>query len=459
MQGNITALYDIGFVVGSIVTYIIGERLGRRTMLILGGTIMIIGTAILASSYSIAQLLVGRIVTGIGNGMNSSTAPVFQSECSPATFRVALLTSQGTVTILGMVVAYWLGYGTSFTESPLQWRFPLAFQAFFALCLVLQVIGLPETPRWLVAHDRYEEAQQVVSDLTDQPLDDVRVHGVILDIRSGLEEEQKGGPFRFKELLTMGRVQNLRRLLITISIELIQQFSGSNMINYYGPVMYQDSMGLSRNLSLILGGCTQIAYLFGSAIPLFVMDRFGRRNLLMFSCAGLFLCMLMVSMLLGTGNRNKGTAYGATAFIFLYQIFYAVGLLPVPWFYPSEINTTRVRTRMQSIASAWNWMFVFIIVKITPISFANIGWRTFIIYTVLNFVFVPAIYCFYPETKGLELEDIPLLFEKGGLTGGVFTSRGGRTVDPHQHALNINLDSKLRAEEVEDNGRAYKIKQ
>lgn len=314
---------------------------------------------------------------------------------------------------------------------------------------MLQVIGLPETPRWLVAHDRDEEAREVISDLTDLPLHDVQVHRVILDIRSGVEEEQKGGPFKVKELFYMGKSQNFRRLLLTISIEFIQQFFGSNMIIYYGPVMYQENMRLSRNLSLILGGCTQIAYLFGSAIPLFVMDRYGRRNLLMFSVGGLFLCMLMDSILLGAGNGAKAPAYGATAFIFLYQIFYGVGLLPVPWFYPSEINTTRVRARLSSIASAWNWMFVFTIVKITPISFANIGWRTFIIYTVLNLAFIPFMYCFYPETKGLELEDISLLFEKGGLTGGVFHARGGRTVEPHQHALNLNLDSKLEREEVE----------
>ena len=80
MESNIVALYDIGCVVGAITTYIVGERLGRRTMLILGGSIMILGTAILASSFSIAQLIVGRFVTGIGNGMNSSTAPVYQSE-------------------------------------------------------------------------------------------------------------------------------------------------------------------------------------------------------------------------------------------------------------------------------------------------------------------------------------------------------------------------------------------
>lgn len=107
MQGNITALYDIGCVVGSIVCYFVGERFGRRTMLIAGGSIMIIGAAILASSTTIAQLIVGRIVTGIGNGMNSSTAPVYLTECAPPSYRGALLTLQGTVTILGVVIAYW----------------------------------------------------------------------------------------------------------------------------------------------------------------------------------------------------------------------------------------------------------------------------------------------------------------------------------------------------------------
>lgn len=107
MQGNITALYDIGCVVGSIACYFIGERYGRRAMLMTGGAIMVIGTAILASSYTVAQLIAGRIITGVGNGMNSSTAPVYQSECAPASTRGALLTLQGTVTILGVVIAYW----------------------------------------------------------------------------------------------------------------------------------------------------------------------------------------------------------------------------------------------------------------------------------------------------------------------------------------------------------------
>lgn len=236
MQGNITALYDIGCVVGSIICYFVGETFGRRTMLMTGGAIMIVGAAILASSNTIAQLIVGRIVTGIGNGMNSSTAPVYLSECSPASIRGALLTLQGTVTILGVVIAYWLDFGTNYSSSSFQWRLPLAFQAIFAILLVLQIVGLPETPRWLVQHDRYDEARQVVAALEDADLANEKVNQTIEDINAVLHEEQRDGPFRFKELFTFGKTQNFRRLLITISIEMGQQWSGSNFLNYYLPV-------------------------------------------------------------------------------------------------------------------------------------------------------------------------------------------------------------------------------
>ncbi|KAJ0382748.1 hypothetical protein COL922a_011900 [Colletotrichum nupharicola] len=394
MQGNITSLYNIGCVVGSIISYFIGERLGRRSMLMSGATIMIIGSIFLGASENLATLLAGCIITGIGNGMNSSTAPVYLSECAPASIRGALLTLQGTVTILGVVIAYWTDYGTSFYESSFQWRFPLAFQAFFAVFIVLQIVGLPETPRWLVARDRYEEGRDVIAAILDKPLDDEAVGRVLLDIQSGLEEEKRDGPFRFKELFSWGSQQNLRRLILTISVQLGQQFSGSNMINYYLPVIFTDTMGMDRELALILGGCAQITYLVGSAIPVFLMDR-----------------------------GSSGAASGAVAFIFLFQLFYGVGWLPVPWFYPSELSTTRYLKRTDENLQA------------------NIEWRTFIIFGVLNILFIPMVYFFYPETKGLELEDIPLLFTKGRITGGVY-STGGRTVRPGQHALEARVDSK-----------------
>jgi MFS family permease len=210
------------------------------------------------------------------------------------------------------------------------------------------------------------------------------------------------------------------------------------MINYYAPVVYQNAMGLTRNLSLILGGCTSLTYLIGSALPLFVVDRFGRRTLLMFSAAGLCMCFTLAAILLSINTR--GGAYGATAFAFLFQIFMGIGWLPMPWFYPSEVTTTRIRSKGQAFGGFINWMCVFTVVQITPIAIDNISWRTFIIFAVFNACWVPIVYCFFPETTGLQLEDIDHLFEKGGITGGVLTSKGGRTVEAGYHATHPNME-------------------
>ena len=107
------------------------------------------------------------------------------------------------------------------------------------------------------------------------------------------------------------------------------------MINYYAPTVYQNAMGLSRNLSLILGGCTSLAYLVGSIIPLWSMDVLGRRSSLMISAAGLCTCFVLVAALLSTGT--EACAYAATVFVFIFQIFLGIGYLPVPWYAISSL--------------------------------------------------------------------------------------------------------------------------
>jgi sugar porter (SP) family MFS transporter len=367
LQGIITAIYDIGCVAGSVVCFLVGEKVGRRKMIFAGGFIMVIGAIILSSSFSLAQLLVGRIVTGFGNGFNSSTIPVYQSEMATvATNRGKLLTMQAVVTIAGLCIAYWLDFGTSFTSSSMQWRLPMAFQGVFEIWLVFLASVLPDTPRWLIAQDRGSEATEVLARLYDFDTHDEEIQLQKAYIEASVRLESQGGPFKFQELFTTGKLGNLRRLCLTIAVMLMQQFTGSNMINYYAPVVYQNTMNLSRNTSLILGGCTSLTYLVGSLIPLWAMDRFGRRNLLLFSSVGLCGCFVITSILLS--HETLGRAYGACAMVFLFQIFLGVGWLPVPWFYPSEINHTRLRSRGMAIGSAFNWLAVFAVVQITPIA-------------------------------------------------------------------------------------------
>jgi hypothetical protein len=161
----------------------------------------------------------------------------------------------------------------SFVAGPAQWRFPIAFQAFFAICLVLQMLPLPETPRYLVLSNQNDSAGLVLTRL--HPANDASTtHPDIIymkrQIETGIELESAGGPFKYRELLTGGSIQNFRRIVLCMAVNVMQQFTGANMINCYAPVVYQQTMGLSRNLSLIMGGCTSLAYLVGSFIPLWV---------------------------------------------------------------------------------------------------------------------------------------------------------------------------------------------
>jgi MFS family permease len=210
----------------------VGHWYGRKKMIMAGGSIMILGTILLGSSYSTAQFLVGRVVTGFGNGINSSTVPAYQSEMAKPEVRGRLLSAQGTVTIVGLCIAYWLDYGLSFVDSGAQWRFPISFQAFFAVCLVLQMIPLPDTPRWLCEQGRNDEAAAILARLqVDQPADEKHPEVVALrrQIETSLEVESAGGPFRYKELLKGGKIQNLRRMVLCGLVNVQQQFTGMDI--------------------------------------------------------------------------------------------------------------------------------------------------------------------------------------------------------------------------------------
>ncbi|KAA1477574.1 general substrate transporter [Dentipellis sp. KUC8613] len=450
-QGTIVAIYDIGCAVGSLIVFVWGEQIGRKRMIMAGASTMLVGTAILTSSTTRAQLYVGRIVTGIGNGFNSSSIPVYQSETCGGHIRGTLVCLNSTVTIIGLVIAYWLDYGMSFVAGPAQWRLPIGFQAFFALCLFLQILVLPDSPRWLIAHGREEEGLRVLAQLEDRETDHPDVVEKKKEIDLSLQQESAGGPFRYKELLEGGPLGNFRRICLSIGINVMQQFTGSNMINYLAPIVYQNTMGLSRNLSLLLGGGTSCTYMVASFIPLWTVDRFGRRPLLMISATGQALCFIIASILLSRGTTSA--AYGATAMVFVFQIFLGIGYLPIPWLYPAEISTTRIRARASAISSFFNWMCVFAVVEMTPPAIANISWRVFIIFAITNALWVPLVFIFFPETKGLELEDVDHIFEKGGITGGVWSSKGGRTVERRRKAkevevLEVDFDEKLRKDEA-----------
>jgi MFS family permease len=149
VQGITVGAYTLGCFFGAVATIWLGNMLGRKKTIIIGSAIMIVGAAVQASSYHLPQLIVSRLITGFGNGMNTSTVPTWQSETSKSHRRGQMVMIEGSLITFGVMLSYWIDLGFSFLEpSTVAWRFPIAFQIILAIVIVCSIPGLPESPRW-----------------------------------------------------------------------------------------------------------------------------------------------------------------------------------------------------------------------------------------------------------------------------------------------------------------------
>ena len=146
-MGTVTAIYDVGCFFGAVFAMWLGEKLGRKKTILVGTTIMSIGAVLQVAAYSVGQMIAGRIIAGIGNGINTATAPVWQSETSTVKWRGKLVVIEMILNIAGFSISNWVTYGFSFLNGPIAWRFPLAFQFIFIIVLFATVPWLPESPR------------------------------------------------------------------------------------------------------------------------------------------------------------------------------------------------------------------------------------------------------------------------------------------------------------------------
>ncbi|KAI1803535.1 general substrate transporter [Daldinia bambusicola] len=424
MQGLVTAIYEIGCLIGAMFILGVGDLLGRRKAMILGGIIMIIGATIQVTSFPnhqpLAQFIIGRVVTGVGNGINTSTIPTYQAECSRTSNRGLLICIEGGIIAFGTVIAYWIDYGCSYGSEDLSWRFPIAFQIIFGLFVCVSMIFLPESPRWLLTHERYEDAEHVISALRGYQIGSEETHterDIILDsIRASGFSGQKSTPV--KALFTGGKTQHFRRMLLGSSSQLMQQIGGCNAVIYYFPILFEESITPGdENMALLMGGVNMIVYAIFATTSWFIIERVGRRKLFLYGTIGQCLSMVLTFACLIPGPHIPGqasnAAKGAAVGLFTYIASFGATWLPLPWLYPAEINPIKTRAKANATSTCTNWLFNFLIVMVTPVMISNIGWGTYLFFAVVNACFLPIIWFFYPETARRSLEEIDIIFAKG----------------------------------------------
>ncbi|KAL2104959.1 hypothetical protein VUR80DRAFT_9258 [Thermomyces stellatus] len=380
LQGNMTSVYNLGCFVGALSTILIGDKLGRPRVLLTGSSIIAIGGILQAASYGVPQMMVGRIVAGLGTGMNTATAGVWQSETSPMGSRGKLITIQMASCIFGVLLSNFLTLGLSFAPGSVAWRFPLAFQCVFTLLAWAMCPFLPDSPRLLIRKGRHREALEVLAALIGDgaTVDSPSVQTQYRIINGILEREKAATHKWWQVLLGKGPFSVTRRMILSAWMLAMTQLSGINITSYYMTYVFVNALNFSVVRSRILSSCGSVVYLIFSSLAYFIIERWGRRRVIITSSVGCSLCWIVIALTQGliVSDPSNSTPYNITSVVFFFIFFATFG-----------------------------------IAEVTPIGIENLGWRFWVIWAIICASFVPIVYLFYPETANRSLEDIDRFFE------------------------------------------------
>jgi predicted MFS family arabinose efflux permease len=263
------------------------------------------------------------------------------------------------------------------------------------------------------------------------------------EITHALQEERAAaGNIGFLTLSKKSPQRFRRRTLLGIGGQFMQQLCGINLITYYAPVIFQQSVGMPHKTAMLLAGFNGIAYFLTSLIPIWCLDRVGRRPLMLFANAGQMCCMVVLAITVSNGSKAAGLV--ATVTLFVFNGFFSIGMLAIPWLLPSEYAPLAIRTKAAALSAASNWIFTFLVVEITPVSITNIGYKTYVYFAVFNACFIPLTYFFYPEVRNLSLEQIDLLF-----TGDKVLLHWKDSMGDRQGSFAMEADPKAEIEHVD----------
>lgn len=305
---------------------------------------------------------------------------MYISETAHAQQRGRLVLLEGLFGKGGIVLASWINFGMYYVQnSSASWRFPIAFQLVFVIFVLSMILQLPESPRWLVKQDRLEEAGQVMSKLDDLAADSSEVTQELSIIRQSLVEVEgpetgiSNSPFA----LTQNR--HLHRTILAVLITMFSQMTGTNVITFYSNSIFQNTLGYSGTVARIFSGCIQIWSFVGAALGVILVDRVGRRKLLLGSTATLAVSQICLAGL-SSDASDKSAASACVFFYFVALFGFPIGLFLIPFMYGAEIAPLRIRAKVTGIAAATSWCTNFLLAEVTPAGFANIGWRYYVVY-------------------------------------------------------------------------------
>ncbi|KAI8883646.1 general substrate transporter [Backusella circina FSU 941] len=421
--GTITGLLLAGCFVGSLLSGPSAEHISRKYTIILGCIVFLAGAAVQTANNGYASMVVGRAIAGVGIGVLSMVVPLYQSEIAPKEIRGRLIALQQLMITIGIMVAFWVGYGSSLRSDQSTFRIPLAIQMIPAVFLALGAAFLPYSPRWLVSKGRNEEALVVLGKLrASGDTTDPEVIAEYEEIIAQVNHEREVQINSYAELFKPGL---LRRMVLGILVQIFQQFTGINSIMYYAPTIFKQAGVGDTASSLIASGVNGVLNVLATIPAVLYIDRLGRRKTMISGAIVMGLAMLLCGIVMGATAKisidvngdhqvdmsgNKNASYFCIVMIYFFVAGFAYSWGPVGWIYPAEIYPLSVRAKGTSITTAANWLMNFVISEICPVMLNSITFGTYIFFGCCCAIMATVVFIFFPETKGKSLEEMDVVF-------------------------------------------------
>jgi sugar porter (SP) family MFS transporter len=387
-----------GTLCGALFMGKLGDRFGTRDMLKLVGLFYVVSAVGCSLAWNLESFIVFRFIGGLAIGSSSVLAPVYISEIAPAQRRGALVGLFQFNIVLGILAAYLSNFALSaLLPGADVWRWKLLTGAVPAAAFLSLLFVIPQSPRWLVVKGRLAEAASVLHRLG------------IEDTAMQVSEYQRGSAFRQNSAWSWRAYR--RPILLAVSLALFNQLSGINAILYYLNDIFRDA-GFSSMTADLQSVAVGAANLLATIAALSVIDRLGRRTLLLIGAVGMALALSGVTVIMATGQGRAWLLWLLIGFI----ASFAFSQGAVIWVYLSEIFPSAVRARGQSLGSATHWLANAVISALFPVVAAfttSLPFAFFALCMLLQFLVV---WTFFPETKRATLEHLSQSLERVGET-------------------------------------------
>ncbi|KAH7121421.1 general substrate transporter [Dactylonectria macrodidyma] len=414
-KGLITSIFYAGQFVGfAFLAGPTNNRFGRRWAGFIGVVVLCIGAVFQTAATHLAMMVVGRIIAGVGTGIVSTSVPLYLSEVAPAQHRGLYVAGNQVGIVFGISMAFWVGYGYSFWDYGnginLEWRLSVAMQYVPAVLFLAGVPLVPETPRWLLEHDKAEEAAISLSKL--------RGASNIADIQAELDEIHANILWHKEHSITSAKVfikekALWSRLWRAWALSFLQQMSGAAGIRYYLPTNFV-AAGTSESLSLLASGIDGTVQVGCTIAAMFFIDKIGRRHSLGIGAIIMAFCLMIngALQLAYPGQTNSSANYCNIFFIFFFTVGYSMGFGPCAWIYSSEIFPANCRSKGLGLSASGASLGAIIVGQVWPVAVADIGPRVYFIFMSFNVFSAILVYSCYPETKRKTLEELDSHFGK-----------------------------------------------